>query len=230
MWLVATRVSRDPDRPVNPFTFSVSLASSTCVSAMLFLAQVVLFSNVEPDLRTLQTRLQAIAAANQAKYNCSIGIGLQSASTAMSAVAGQPSSSRFVWGSVTKQATGAAILQAVEENLISLDEPAYTHLDPMLASLGLGSLCELFGSDARLVTTRHLATMMSGIPDCARRLLNLHPAKLRCAGTLTIMVRRPCVADDTAKPFPPPPVDPFRAEVYRTPALEFPVRATQAVN
>ena len=166
-------------------------------------------------MRTLQTRLQAIAAANQAKYNCSIGIGLQSASTAMSAVAGQPSSSRFVWGSVTKQATGAAILQAVEENLISLDEPAYTHLDPMLASLGLGSLCELFGSDARLVTTRHLATMMSGIPDCARRLLNLHPAKLRCAGTLTIMVRRPCVADDTAKPFPPPPVYPSASGVHR---------------
>lgn len=141
----------------------------------------------------LQQRLQAIATATKAKYNCSVGIGVQTSSTALEAAAGVQPSAKFVWGSVTKQATGATILQLAEDGVLKLDEPVYKHIDPMLKSLGLGSMTALFGKEAELITAEHLATMNSGVPDY-----------------------------DTAKPYPRPPTDTFRAEVYKTPAREFP--------
>jgi len=94
---------------------------------------------------------------------------------------------------VTKQATGATILQLVEDGLLKLDEPVHPHIDPILVSLGLGSMATLFGKEAELITAEHLATMNSGVPDY-----------------------------DTAKPYPTPPTDTFRAEVYAKPSQEFP--------
>lgn len=129
----------------------------------------------------------------QFKYNCSVGIGVQSSTSAISVAAGVQSTARFVWGSVTKQTTGASLLQLVEEGLIRLDEPVYPNIDPMLATMGLGPMRVLFGSEADLVTAEHLATMRSGVPDY-----------------------------DTAVPYPLPPTDTFRAEVYAHPGQEYP--------
>lgn len=134
------------------------------------------------DLAALQARLQAIAEAKSSQYECRISIAVEAA-LGLSLAAGSPGA--FVWGSVTKLATGAALMQLVAAGKVTLDEPIFPHIDPGLADLGLGSMASLFGAEARLISLRHLLSMRSGIPDY-----------------------------DTAKPYPPPPTDPFRADVY----------------
>jgi CubicO group peptidase (beta-lactamase class C family) len=137
---------------------------------------------VKLDPAALQARLQVIADTKSAEYDCLINIAVESASS-LSLSAGSPGA--FAWGSVTKLATGAALLQLVAAGKVTLDEPVFPYVDAGLASLGLGPMASLFGAEARLVSLRHLLGMRSGIPDY-----------------------------DTAKPYPPPPTDPFRADVY----------------
>jgi len=99
----------------------------------------------------------------------------------------------FVWGSVTKLLTGSGILRAVERgDLPSLSTPVHTLIDPLLSRLGLGSLKTLFGWMSKYITAKHLGSMKSGVPDY-----------------------------DTAKPWPRPPTDPFRAMVYKDPTREW---------
>jgi len=84
------------------------------------------------------------------------------------------------------------LLQLAEAGTLDLDAPVQAHLDPMLARLGLRGLTALFGKDASKITARHLASMQSGVPDF-----------------------------DTAQPYPRPPTDAFRAEVYAKPTHDW---------
>jgi CubicO group peptidase (beta-lactamase class C family) len=145
-------------------------------------AGITLNGPAEFDPAVLRARLEAIAEAKSSQYDCRISIAIE-AGSGLSLSAGSPGD--FVWGSVTKLATGAALMQLVAAGKVTLDEPIFPHIDPGLAALGLGSMAFLFGAEARLVSLRHLLGMRSGIPDY-----------------------------DTAKPYPPPPTDPFRADVY----------------
>ena len=141
----------------------------------------------------LKAKLQAIADAKAKKYDCEIAIGLQTATESVAvASSGSDVSGRFVWGSVTKQFTGTALLQLVEAGKLDLDEPVQKHLDPILTQLNLRPLTGLFGHAAAKITARHLAAMQSGVPDY-----------------------------DTAKPYPRPPTDACRAEVYATPSKDW---------
>lgn len=142
------------------------------------------------EARELQARLEQIAKFKAAQYDCAISIAVEMGS-GLSLSAGDPGV--FVWGSVTKLVTGAALMQLVAAGKIELDKPVAPLVDPSLARLGLDSMASLFGAEARLVTLRHLLSMKSGIPDY-----------------------------DTATPFPLPPTDPFRADVYAHPADTFP--------
>jgi hypothetical protein len=47
---------------------------------------------------------------------------------------------RYVYGSITKMFTGPAVLQLVDEGLISLDDPIAMHVDPILRALNSTSL------------------------------------------------------------------------------------------
>ena len=145
------------------------------------------------DPAALTARLRAIATDRAKAYSCKIAIGVQTGSQSLSAASdGGAEEELYVWGSVTKMLTGSGVLRAVERGMLKLDAPAAPHIDPMLAALGLGSMTDLFGADASQITPHHLGSMQSGVPDY-----------------------------DTAKPWPRPPQDPFRAKVYAHPSKEW---------
>ena len=145
----------------------------------------------------LRSRLLAVANHEAAKYECAVAIGVHSAHMQLRAAStGTPVGAPFVWGSITKLLTGSAVLRAVEAGKLELNKPVHPILDPALRRLGLGSMAELFGPLARRVTAHHLGSMTSGVPDY-----------------------------DTAVPWPPPPLDPFRATVYDHPTAKYPPAA-----
>ena len=159
--------------------------------ALAFVCQSVAASLL--DSGNLHTKLQAIADAKAKQYDCAIAIGVQTGTESIAVASrGSAVTDRFVWGSVTKQFTGVALLQLAEAGTLDLDAPVQAHLDPMLARLGLRGLTALFGKDASKITARHLASMQSGVPDF-----------------------------DTAQPYPRPPTDAFRAEVYAKPTHDW---------
>ena len=141
----------------------------------------------------LRRSLQAVAGRTSARYACKVAIAVQTGNASLAVAAGGAvEDDHFVWGSVTKQLTGATLLQLAASNGLSLDQPVAPCLDPQLTALGLSPLVSLFGSEAALITARHLATMRSGIPDY-----------------------------DTATPSMSK-LDPFRAEVYSAPGTAYP--------
>ena len=168
----------------------------------------------------INARLQEIAADRAKHYSCKISIGAQ---TGTEAFAGASDSStdcapaglvaqnglpparshldfeslssfaaKYVWGSVTKLLTGSAILRMQEKGLLDIDKPVAPTLDKALAAIGLGPFATLFGDTATEITARQLGSMQSGVPDY-----------------------------DTAKPYPRPPMDPFRQQVYDDPSKEW---------
>ena len=142
----------------------------------------------------LSLRLRDIANARAHHYQCKIAIGVQTATDAYSVGSNNVDAERdtFAWGSVTKLLTGAAVLRAAERAQLDLDAPVYPLVDPQLNALGIGPMSLLFGDDAKLITTRHLAGMKSGVPDY-----------------------------DTASPRGAHPTDAFRAMVYAQPCKEW---------
>lgn len=165
-----------------------------------------------PTPTDIEAIVQKIVEEKASKYNCTIAVSVKvptlNNGIPISAAAGYvdipnavPASRDdvFVWGSITKMSTGAAILKMVENKRLGLDEPIYPYCDAMLTKMkswnpkqNFSSIAELFGNESRQVTVRQAATMMSGIPDF-----------------------------DTAKPFPWPPTDTFRAAVYENPEREY---------
>ncbi len=116
---------------------------------------------------SLQARLQEIVNNASAKYACNFSLAVQQPTLELQVAAGGAAvADRFVWGSVTKQLTGTAILQAVEQQLLSsIDTPVSPLLDPMLHELGLGTMGDIWGAATAGITVRHLASMKSGVPD-----------------------------------------------------------------
>jgi len=146
-----------------------------------------------PAPADIVSRLQAIADAKAAHYGCAISIAVQTSTDAWTVASnGSKPEEKFVWGSVTKQFTGAALLQLHDAGKIDLDAPVAPIIDSTLNQLGLASMTGLFGREAAAITSRHLAMMQSGVPDY-----------------------------DTAKPYPRPPTDEFRAQCYAHPSEEF---------
>jgi len=180
---------------------------STIVAGLTYAA--LLPFGAEGDL---QADLDLVAAETSAKYNCTIAvsalvpdkkINVTSVAGKVSFLHGAPSTSpteQFIWGSITKISTGSAILRLVEEGKITIDDTIPQYVDPMIAQMHsvdpdgfkYNSSEDLWGPEVADVTIRHLATMSSGIPDF-----------------------------DTAKPWPPPPVDPLRATIYNNSAHDY---------
>jgi CubicO group peptidase (beta-lactamase class C family) len=144
------------------------------------------------DGPALQQRLDDISRATASKYDCQISIAMHTAKRALTAASDGDAGKPFVWGSVTKLLTGTAILRAVERGQLALDQPVAPLVDPLLATWGLRGLGALFGKAAEAITIEQLGRMRSGVPDF-----------------------------DTAKPYPRPPTDAFRAAVYATPTREY---------
>ena len=70
-------------------------------------------------------------------------------------------------GSVTKTFTAAAVMQLLDAGLLSLDDPAHKHVDPVLKRLNGTTLLQVWSGDARIqrVTVGQLLSMRSGIND-----------------------------------------------------------------
>ena len=130
----------------------------------------------------LETIMQPIVNEKSEQYNCTISAALSfSTGTKAAVVAGNKDlvkkvpavlSDKYVWGSVTKTLTGSNILKAVEAGLLTLNDPAHVHVDPVLTAIAekdptmkFSNMTELFGPDAVHVTINQLARMMSGVPD-----------------------------------------------------------------
>ena len=71
----------------------------------------------------------------------------------------------YVWGSTTKMFTAAAIMQLVDQKIVSLDDGIERHIDPFLQKLNGTKLADHFGSRISLVKVRHLLHMTAGIED-----------------------------------------------------------------
>ena len=142
----------------------------------------------------LRGSIEQVVKLKAHHYGCQIGLafhgniaGVPHETAVFSS--GADATTRWAWGSVTKQFTGALLLQRYEQHgFDSLDDAAHRYVDPQLLKLGLGSMAALFGPEAQLITLRQLATMASGVPDY-----------------------------DTAKPDTPMPTDVFRARCYARP-------------
>ena len=127
--------------------------------------------------------LQKIVDEKSALYNCSVAIGIKTDNVTAEAVAGESDMSDahvkakvtdpYVWGSITKITTGVAVLRLAEAHKLDLDANVSAIVNPLLAkmannkTIGMNftTLADLWGPEVDAVTIRHLATMMSGVPD-----------------------------------------------------------------
>jgi D-alanyl-D-alanine carboxypeptidase len=164
------------------------------------------------EASSFQAIVDEIVKEKSQKYDCAIAasVYLPSENLNVTSAYGKVSfeqgardvstAERFVWGSITKVSTGTAILRLVEDGKIGLDDTIPQYIDPLIAQMhkasptkfNYTSSSEIWGSGVNSVTVRHLAEMRSGIPDF-----------------------------DTAKPYPPPPTDPLRAEIYNTSSQDY---------
>ena len=196
--------------PWNKAFASNTVQQGGCPKAKMEELQIV--STPSPVGTTLDQNLQSILQSEASKYKCAISASIYSKSQklAMSSSAGTVSlqnSARnvtvddsFIWGSITKPSTGTAILRAVQEGKIHLNDTIPQYLDPMISQMhqdyptlfNYTTSQDIWGSDISKVTIYHLATMNSGVPDF-----------------------------DTAKPYPPPPKDALRKTIYNNPTHDY---------
>ena len=187
-----------------------SPSTTTTTSDMLETGKKKVVATPMPT--TLENDLNSIVQAEADKYDCAISASIYSASRsiAMSAAAGTTSlkplarnvtaDDIFIWGSITKPSTGTAILRAVQQGKITLNDTISQYIDPMIAQMAkdypndvnFTTSEDLWGEDIHQVTIWHLATMNSGVPDF-----------------------------DTAKPYPPPPKDALRKTIYSNPTHDY---------
>lgn len=152
----------------------------------------------------LKPALQKIIEEKAEFYNCTMAFGYHNETDEYQMVSGDTdrtsgkkiaTDTKFVWGSVTKVATGSAVLRLAESGAISLSDPIVPLIDPFIKKSmpKLVSLENLFGSEVKDVTVRDLLGMKSGIPDFDTEEPRGHGG----------------------------PVDPFRATVYANPQSEY---------
>jgi CubicO group peptidase (beta-lactamase class C family) len=169
-------------------------------------------STPSPLGKTLQENLNTVVTAESTKYKCAIGASIYSKSRGISLSAAEGTTSFqknapkstpediYPWGSITKPSTGTAILRLVQAGTISLNDSISTYIDPMFAQMkkdypatvNFSTAQDVWGPQVQDVTIYHLATMNSGIPDF-----------------------------DTAKPYPPPPLDSLRKSIYNNPTHDY---------
>jgi len=71
----------------------------------------------------------------------------------------------MILGSATKAFVASNVMKMVEQGKLSLDDFAFTHIDPVLQKGWNTSMFDIFGLYANGVTVRHLMFMTSGIMD-----------------------------------------------------------------
>jgi CubicO group peptidase (beta-lactamase class C family) len=167
--------------------------------AAAFLCVFVQSTAEFPPASELQTALHPLIEELSTKYECGIAVGFHNAKLNLAWAAGTTdngttaasTNDQFVWGSVTKVSTGAAVLQLVGQKKIKLNDPIQPLIDPILSHLislaskgayNFTSLADLFGEQVSKVTVAHLLGMKSGIGDydTVSQQIHLHRRQTRC--------------------------------------------------
>ena len=124
---------------------------------LLFVMMLLLVAPL--GLNAPVAELQRIVEGAARKYNCAVSLGMSNGKDlSHSLAAGTIDRFRerkagpdddFLWGSVTKTMTGAAILKLVAEGYVRLDDLAHHYVDPVLAQANYPykTMEELFWAD-----------------------------------------------------------------------------------
>ena len=140
----------------------------------------------------------------------------------------------YAWGSGTKPLTGASILKLIAEHRFDLESPIAPLLDPILRHMSeqdpsqkFKSMGDLWGADnVSQISIGQMLNMTSGIVRLRRSgprppLHTCLASGCCCYSPCAVCVPRFQPDFDTAKPWPRPPMDPFRAMCYAKPAREW---------
>jgi D-alanyl-D-alanine carboxypeptidase len=131
--------------------------------------------------KAITKAINPVVEALSLKYNCTIAVGVKTSDFDLQVAHGDSdrtsgrkttTEDSFIWGSVTKVATGTGILKLADTGKLKLSDAVAMHIDPFLAkckindpSLNFSSVEDLFGPQVSKVTVRDLLAMRSGIPD-----------------------------------------------------------------
>ena len=146
------------------------------VYALLFILVVLLPSAAADPVSSL---LQSVATSVSNKFNISVSVAYTSGDAVQTAAAGFTDAGlgmgvptrhalvgdRYVWGSTTKMVTAASVMQLIDKGIVSLDDMASTHIDPLLLRINGTKLSDHFGEGIDKVKVRHLLHMTSGLSD-----------------------------------------------------------------
>jgi CubicO group peptidase (beta-lactamase class C family) len=114
---------------------------------MMLLAFAMLAGHVlstPPTTEVFKAAMQKIVEAKAAKYNCSVALGLRWGDLSLEVAGGETDrrSGRkalpddvYVWGSITKTFTGPAVMQLIDQGVLSLDDNAAPLIDKLLFRL-----------------------------------------------------------------------------------------------
>ena len=117
----------------------------------------------------LQAGLEQLVDAYASAHGVSMQLALITPTRQHTAASGATSSDRFLFGSGTKPYTATQLLQAVDAEALTLEEPAARLIDAGIQSAAsphaAARFVDLFGPRAARVTVGHLIRMQSGIAD-----------------------------------------------------------------
>lgn len=109
-----------------------------------------------------------IGATGVSQMEVSVASGVTDRSTKRAASISDP----YVWGSVTKIATGASVLRLVDAGELSLETRVAPIIDMLLAKMkakdpaqDFERMSDLWGDEVRKITVEDLLGMKSGVPD-----------------------------------------------------------------
>jgi CubicO group peptidase (beta-lactamase class C family) len=145
--------------------------------AMLMCFVCVGSASVSHDVvNELQAELQALLDTLAQQSGFAIQLGVKTPDYEFSIASGSATipgkqakqitvNDTMAFGSATKPYTATAAMQLVEKGVLSLDDPAMKHIDPILQKLNGTTLVKLFGTEAAQITVGHVLQMRSGIAD-----------------------------------------------------------------
>jgi len=129
----------------------------------------------------LEQKLQAIAKAEAAKYNCSISLAVRSSEDVVMVADGIVNFKRntrakvtdkYAWGSCTKMHTAASIMKLVSKGVFTLDHTIGSLVDDVLGKMrranpgqNFSRVEDLWGANITGTTLRQLLSMQAGVPD-----------------------------------------------------------------
>lgn len=171
--LICATVAQGGLLEITGSTHAVPALSSQAVAKV----QSHLRGAVPPSARTkIIAKLQPVLDQAAQRFNTTFSFGFidqRHGSINLSSHTQLPPDAMIPAGSVTKTWTAVAVLKLAEQGFLSLDEPAYIRVDPVLEKLNETTMAQLWPQKhpstrqplANMITVRELLQMRSGLHD-----------------------------------------------------------------